>query len=353
MTKKQVSTRKVKKKKWYPIIAPKLFGNKVLGESLLTDSSLMKGRHMTLNLSNITGNPRTHNTNIQFVIKDVRDGQGITEVIKYSLITGVLKRLVRRGRNKVDNSFILRTGDGKRVRIKIIMITNSYIHKSTGTKLRAAARDVLREIIAKNTFEKTIEDLLRADIQKECKKKISKIAPVRNFEVRVFKLEAERREVEEKKEEISETEAQSSEATSAPKDELLSVSDDAQKPEVSDKVKVMEEVKEEKVEEKEAVKEVSEKKVSDDAQKPEVSDKVKEETVDEAKEEKKAAPKKPVPKKKEAKKEVKKPAPKKKEAKKEVKKPAKKVAKKPAAKKTAKKPAAKKTVAKKTVSKKK
>ena len=162
----------------------------------------MKNRCLTLNLSNITGDPRKHNLNIQFRIKDVKDGQGITEITKYELITGHIKRLVRRGRKKVDASFVLRSGDGKRSRVKVIIITNTYVHKSTETSLRASSKDILRDVISKNTFEKTIEELLRGEIQKEGKKVLSKIAPVRNFEIRVFKAEPSRKEKEDYKEEI-------------------------------------------------------------------------------------------------------------------------------------------------------
>ncbi|MBC8501099.1 MAG: hypothetical protein ISS25_02965 [Nanoarchaeota archaeon] len=306
MAKKQVGTKKIKKKKWYPVIAPKFFGGKVLGETLLADSSAMKGRHLTMNLINIIGDPKKQNINIQFLIRDVKDGQGITEIVKYERIPSFTKRVVRRGRNKIDDSFIVRSGDGKRTRVKTLVITNSYIAKSVGTKLRKNIRRLLKEAVEKNTFEKTIDDMLKGDLLKEVRKKISKISPVRIFDIKVFKIEEKRegleepkvkKQVEEKKEEVVEekkeevkqqkSETQSSKATSAPKDELLSVSESQNTESV-----LKEEKKEEKVEEKKE-------KPKEETKKIEKKAPAKKET--KKKEVKKKAPAKKVTKKKETK----------------------------------------------------
>ncbi|MBC8495252.1 hypothetical protein H8D36_03805 [archaeon] len=264
MAKKQTSTKKIKKKKWYPVIGPKIFGSRVLGESLLADPSVMKGRYMTMNLSNVIGDPRKQNTNVQFKIKDVREGQGITEITKYELIPSFMKRLVRRGRNKIDDSFIVKSADGKRLRVKIIVITNSYAFKSIETKLRLNIRKILKETLNKNTFEKTIEDLLRISLQKDMKSKLAKIFPVRVFEIRVLKIEKRKRDFEEEVEVVPEaevekikanettpTEGGEAEATEEKKEiSETKVSDDAQKPKVSDTPKVEEKKEEVKVEEK-------------------------------------------------------------------------------------------------------
>ena len=186
MAKKQVSTKKVKKKKWFPVIAPTFLSSKVLGESLLAESSEMKGRFMTMNLMNITGDPKKQTVNLQFRIKNVREGQGITEVIKYELLSSAVKRLIRRGRSKVDDSFIINTAEGKII-IKTLTITNGTVFKSIQNKLRMTIRGILKEVIPKNSFEKNVEELLRGAIQKDVKNKLSKITPMRTFNVRVLK----------------------------------------------------------------------------------------------------------------------------------------------------------------------
>lgn len=208
MVKKQTSTKKIKKKKWFPVVSPKLFGGKVLGESLLSESSTMKGRFMNINLMNLVGDPKKQNTNIQLYIKDVREGQGITEIVKIERINSFMKRLVRRGRKKIEDSFIAKTKEGKRTRVKTIIISNSIISKLVASKIRLSARQILKDKIKKESFEKTVDDILKGSILKELKNELSKIAPVRNFDIRVFKLESkkldEANEVEVSTEESSE-----------------------------------------------------------------------------------------------------------------------------------------------------
>jgi len=290
--KKQVSTKKIKKKKWYPIIAPKLFNNKVLGESLLFESISMKGKHMTMNVMNITKDPRKQNTNIQFLIKDVKEGQGVTEIVKFERVNSYLKRLIRRGKSKVDDSFAARSGEGRRVRVKVVMVTNTKAPKSVGTKLRLNVRQILKEKIKRNSFERTVDELLRGNFQKDIKKEISKIAPVRIFELRTFQIE-EGKEGKAKEvnfvEEVGEEKEETTEVKEVSEDKS---SDDAQKSgKISDKAKEETKETEEKVEEKkEEEKETKEEKTEEKEKKK--IEKKEEKPKKEAKEEVKKKPKK-------------------------------------------------------------
>ncbi|MBU1201515.1 MAG: hypothetical protein KJ583_00820 [Nanoarchaeota archaeon] len=261
MVKKQTATKKVKKKKWYPILAPKILNEKVLGESLLTESSSMKGRYITMNLMNITGDPKKQIINLQFRIKDVKEGQGITEIVKYELLPSAVKRLVRRGKSKIDDSFPVNTKDGL-VRVKTLTITNSMVYKSIATNLRATTKTALKEILSKNTFENSIDELLKGTILKDVKTKISKITPIRAFNIRILKIENKGRE---EKGEVAIKEA------------------------VSEEIKETTEETEEKVEKKEKPKK---------ATKKEEPEKKKSEAEETTKEEKKEVKKKTTPKKK-------------------------------------------------------
>mgnify|MGYP005838972503 CR=1 FL=1 len=216
--KKKAPARKIKKKKWFPIKAPNIFGEKTLGESILTDPNDMKGRHMTLNLMNITGSPKNQNANIQFKIKDVKDGQGITKVVKYELISSFIKRVVRRGRTKIDDSFIAKTSD-YRVRIKPIIITNTKVPKSVASKLRLQVRKILKDKLKKVNFEKAVDEVLKGNFEKDVKNTIADVTPIRNFHIRILKVEHKKGEKEEVKEEIEEPEEKVEETKEEKEDE--------------------------------------------------------------------------------------------------------------------------------------
>ena len=188
---KQVKT-KVKKKKWFPIVSPEIMGDQVLGESYVSDYTLLNNKYITVNLMNISGDARNQNVNIQFKIDKVQDGKGYAKIVKYELLPTSLKRFVRRGRDKIVDSFTCRTSDNVLVRIKPLFITISLSKKSAQTGVRLQARKALKELIAKNTFDEFMKDVIQNKVQKHLRTILNKVYPLRNCEIRVFKKETEK-----------------------------------------------------------------------------------------------------------------------------------------------------------------
>jgi small subunit ribosomal protein S3Ae len=186
--KKKIVQAKVKKKKWYPILAPKLFNHVALGESYVADSSLLEGKYISANLSTIAGNMRKQNVNMHFRVIKVGDGKADTEVIGYSLITAAVKRLVKRGRDKVTDSFLAKTSDKKVLRIKPIIITHTHATKSIQSALRLETRRVIREF----AFTKSVEDLISSvadgKLQKLVKESAGKIYPLRSIDINSVRI---------------------------------------------------------------------------------------------------------------------------------------------------------------------
>ena len=50
MAKVRKKVLKTKKKFWFKIVAPKIFGERIIGESYVTESSLIKGKYVSVNL---------------------------------------------------------------------------------------------------------------------------------------------------------------------------------------------------------------------------------------------------------------------------------------------------------------
>ena len=141
---------------------------------------------------NISGDARNQNVNIQFKIDKVQDGKGYAKIVKYELLPTSLKRFVRRGRDKIVDSFTCRTSDNVLVRIKPLFITISLSKKSAQTGVRLQARKALKELIAKNTFDEFMKDVIQNKVQKHLRTILNKVYPLRNCEIRVFKKETEK-----------------------------------------------------------------------------------------------------------------------------------------------------------------
>jgi len=95
---KPVASTKGKKKKWFSILAPKMFGGAIIGETIVYDVGLMKGKTITQNpsmLMNLPSDAARVNANVKFEVTGVQDDKATTSVIAYNMMPSTIKRLVR------------------------------------------------------------------------------------------------------------------------------------------------------------------------------------------------------------------------------------------------------------------
>ena len=189
--KKQVTKQKAKKK-WFPVYAPQVFGGQLIGESNVFAAEQMKGKFINANLSTIVSDMKKQNIQVKLRVSKVVDGKGQTEVIGMQLVQSFVKRLVRRGRSKIDDSFVSKSKEGQLVRVKPMVITNSTCPASTATQIRLETKKLLTQRLQKTGFVNMIQDILSLKLQKELKEKLVKIHPIRSVDIRVFSREAVR-----------------------------------------------------------------------------------------------------------------------------------------------------------------
>jgi len=183
---KSASTLKVKKKRWVSIVAPKMFHNQVVGESYVVDTDTLVGRIAKVNLMTVTNDIKKQNMYITLKINEIRDANAQTAIIGYNTIPASIKRMVRRNRNKLDDSFICKTSDGVYVRIKTIMLTRSKARGSATRALVNANRLAVASYVNKIKYEVFVNDVLTNKFQRGLKMQFSKIYPLKTYDVREF-----------------------------------------------------------------------------------------------------------------------------------------------------------------------
>src|SRR3972149_8755508 len=154
-----------KKKKWYSIIAPKMFNNIILGETILNESAQLNGKELSMSMMNIAFDPKRQHINIHFKVTKVVEGKGMAQVTEYEIPPNWFRRMVRRGRKKISDSFICKTSDNVFAEVKPIIITQGEASNSTATDVMKHCRQLLKEIIRTNTFETVVQDLLDYKVQ--------------------------------------------------------------------------------------------------------------------------------------------------------------------------------------------
>lgn len=224
---KTAKTTKIKKKKWIQIISPALFRNELIGEIPTSEPKSLIGRTVTLNLMNLTRDIKKQNVNIKFVITSIKGDKTTAEFYGYYLNPNSIKRLVRRGQEKIELSHSFKTSDNKQIRIKPLIIPYTKVSGSVAAAYRKNSIDYLTSYAAKTTFENIIKDLIINKLQKDLKAMLKKVYPIRILEISKLYIEKEKKpsetieRVEETKEDEPEQkeEPESKEPQEKPKEE--------------------------------------------------------------------------------------------------------------------------------------
>lgn len=187
MAKAKQTSAKIKKKRWFKVFAPSIFGEALLGESYVVDQQTLLDKCMTVNLMSITGDMKKQNTNISFKITGIRPEGASTEVIAYELVPASIKRMVKRGNKAIHESFLVKTKDNVTVRLKPIIFTRSKSKGSISTMIRKIIRSSLTKKVSALGYYSLVNELVSHKIQRALKDDLNKIYPIRTSEIRAMK----------------------------------------------------------------------------------------------------------------------------------------------------------------------
>ena len=197
--KKRTSSPSKQKKKWYNIISPKSMGEAPMGETIISELENAIGRNIVVNLMNITGNGKHQNVNITFEVVNIRENNLHTRIIKYNILPTSIKRLVRREKDRIDDSFKVKTKDGISVRIKPILLTRSNTNNSVRMMIRKQCRRFIFKKASETDFENFILDIMEYKFQRVMKDVLRKGYPLAIADIRSLEIAKVKGTVEEKK----------------------------------------------------------------------------------------------------------------------------------------------------------
>jgi small subunit ribosomal protein S3Ae len=188
---KPKTTLKKKKKEWYAIAAPKDLGGRIVGETFTEDPESLVGRSLRVNLSRVTGDLKKQNINVDFIISGVKEGKCETFVRKFLMQPTSIKRMVRTGVDRIDESVVLKTKDNVKVRIKPMLVTRGKVKSSVRKYLRRAMLDETRKYFEKTPYILIMQAVAAFNLQKDLKAKLTKIYPLKAVQIRSIGMEGE------------------------------------------------------------------------------------------------------------------------------------------------------------------
>lgn len=185
--KKQVSRVKIKKKTWFRIVAPQLFGQQEVGETFVEEPETIIGRKVDVNLKELTNNVKDQSAYVSFRMTKVEGTTVHTEPIGYSLTPAYVKRLVRKNTSRLDDYFALTTKAGERIVLKTIMVTRSKVQRSVQKALRSAMKSLLQGELRRTDFTGFLSLLVGGKLRKTFSA-LNKITPLREYSIRIMIL---------------------------------------------------------------------------------------------------------------------------------------------------------------------
>ena len=185
---KKKTAVKGKKKTWFEVRAPTLFNDQVIAEVPTFEKSLLVGKKITVNLMNLTNDPRNQGMAVSFTISSLAGEVGITEMSGYTVLPATLKRMVRRGKDRLDRTLKLRTKDNALIMLKPLVLTRTNTIGSVKRALRKKMHTYLRNYALQNDLAQIQQDIVQNKMQREMFNELKKLYPVAISKIRDFRL---------------------------------------------------------------------------------------------------------------------------------------------------------------------
>jgi len=185
---------KWKTKKWYELVAPDMFNNKVIGETVTSDPDNLLNRIVITNLGELEAsgeiNRRTFtSTRVKLRIYKVAGKSAYTKYIGHGIIPSYLKMIARKGRTIIDSVVDEKTKDKKGVRMKMVAITASNVSYNTKKNLRADMAEEVHNIVKEFELEKLISESLQGKVSSRVYSRLKKITKMLKVEIKKLELE--------------------------------------------------------------------------------------------------------------------------------------------------------------------
>ena len=190
MAKVVVKSKVKKAKKKFPvqITAPEYLNSASLGKSEVTDLGALSEKTVKMNLMYITGNVKNQNIRLEFQVGEVASGLAKTFVKTYEQIPYYLGRFVKKGSDLVDDSFIVESKDGKKVRVKTFIVTKMNTSQMVLSALRIKSREVVAADAKTKSFDEIMAAVIFAKNQAAFRNELKKVFPLKSFEFRKVEL---------------------------------------------------------------------------------------------------------------------------------------------------------------------
>lgn len=164
-------------------MAPKAFDNRVVAETPTTNPKTLVGRNLEISMGDITGQYGRDYYRLILRVTGIEGKTVITRFNGYSTLKEHIMRMVRKRSQKIEVISDIQTKDNWKLQTTSIAVLNRNTESPVQTKMRVFINDEMKRLAQENTMDSILRQITSTGLQRELKKKGSKIYPVRFFEI--------------------------------------------------------------------------------------------------------------------------------------------------------------------------
>lgn len=227
---------KWKAKGWYRVIAPEMFNNALIAETISDAPEKIIGRTIEATMQELTGDISKTHLKLRFQVNDVKDNDAHTRFIGHSLASDYIRRLTRKRRSQIDESYSVLTKDGFGLTVKALALAEKKIQSSQGTAIRNIMKEIINESAGSKTLGFFIKEMISGGLSANIFTKCKPVYPLKRVEIRASEILSAPKEMggaeagsTESRKEVSEKGEQSIPQLSEEKIEASKQSSDAEK----------------------------------------------------------------------------------------------------------------------------
>lgn len=177
-------SEKKSRKRWYKIVASEQFQKVAIGEVPCFNAEQLVGKSLWVNLAHLTGDLRDHSIRLRFQVIRVAGEVADTALLGYELLPTYVKRVVRPGRDRIDDSFQVVTQDKIALRVKMLYLTRNKVKRGISREILRKGRGEIADFFGKVKYEDAFGEIIANRFQKGLKGVLSKIYPLSNVDVK-------------------------------------------------------------------------------------------------------------------------------------------------------------------------
>jgi len=181
--KKRAVKKSWREKGWYDIIAPPMFGNAKIGETLASDSSQLIGRIFETTLGDLIEDFSKSHIKLYFQVKGVEEGRALTSFISHDMARDYIRSQIRRRATRISDVSTVTTQDGHKLRVSSIITTLRRVQSSQLEAIRRDMRKVVEARAGERTFDQFVQEVVLGKLSADLYKEAKKYCPVKRVEV--------------------------------------------------------------------------------------------------------------------------------------------------------------------------